>query len=491
MTAILPDKTDSRSEKILRSSATELARAIRHGELRSIEVVNAHLDRIAAVNPQLNAVVYDLAPSARAMAKEADAARERGADLGPLHGVPCTIKESFAMPETPFTSGLVARIGIRPSETATAVKRLVDAGAIPMGKTNVSELCMWMEGNNKVYGRTNNPYDPSRIVGGSSSGEGAIIGAGGSPFGLGSDIGGSIRMPAFFNGIFGHKPTGGLIPNSGQYPAAENNSARYCTTGPLARNAEDLALLVDIMRGPDGICEGAREMEFGDPSKVDLSKLRVLHVPDDGRNRVHAELRTAQNEVARALESLGARVIEKRFPKLERSFEIWAAMLAADGGTTFRELMGEGKDGGFKLLPELFRYFLGVSDHTLPAVILAALEQVGESMEEKQRELVELGLELRRELSEELGEDGIMLYPSHPVPAPKHGVPLLFPFRWVYTGILNMMEIPATQVPLGLSKKGLPLGVQVAANHERDHLTIAAALFLEKRFGGWRPPPGS
>lgn len=204
MTAILPDKTDSRSEKILRSSATELARAIRHGELRSIEVVNAHLDRIAAVNPQLNAVVYDLAPSARAMAKEADAARERGADLGPLHGVPCTIKESFAMPETPFTSGLVARIGIRPSETATAVKRLVDAGAIPMGKTNVSELCMWMEGNNKVYGRTNNPYDPSRIVGGSSSGEGAIIGAGGSPFGLGSDIGGSIRMPAFFNGIFGH-----------------------------------------------------------------------------------------------------------------------------------------------------------------------------------------------------------------------------------------------------------------------------------------------
>lgn len=476
------------TEKILRSSATALARAIRQGELRSIDVVNAHLDRIAAVNTSLNAIIYDLSSSARKMAKEADAARERGADLGPLHGVPCTIKESFAMPGTPFTSGVVARIGLRTDETATAVKRLLDAGAIPMGKTNISELCMWMEGDNKVYGRTNNPYDPSRIVGGSSSGEGAIIGAGGSPFGLGSDIGGSIRMPAFFNGIFGHKPTGGLIPNSGQYPPAHGNSARYCTTGPLTRSAEDLALLVDLLRGPDGICEGAREMEFGDPSKVDLRRLRVIHVPDDGRNRVDAELRRVQREAANALEAAGATVVERRFPKLERSFEIWAAMLSADGGESFRDLMGEGKERGFRLLPEIGRFLVGISDHTLPALVLAGLEQVSEGMEERQRELVALGHELKAELSEALGEDGIMLYPSHPVPAPKHGVPMLFPFRWVYTGILNMMEVPATQVPMGLSKRGLPLGVQVAANHGRDDLTLAAALFLERRFGGYQPP---
>lgn len=488
MTAILPDTTNSRSEKILRSSATELARAIRQGELRSIEVVNAHLDRIAAVNPQLNAVVFDLASSARAMAREADAAKERGADLGPLHGVPCTIKESFAMPGTPFTSGLVARIGVRTDETATAVGRLLDAGAIPMGKTNISELCMWMEGNNKVYGRTNNPYDPSRIAGGSSAGEGAIIGAGGSPFGLGSDIGGSIRMPAFFNGVFGHKPTGGLIPNTGQYPLAENDSARYCTTGPLARSAEDLRLLIDIMRGPDGRCPGAREMRFGDPGAVDLSSLRVLHIRDDGKSRVHPELRRVQDEAARALESCGATLIETRFPKLERSFEIWASMLASGGGESFAELMGEGKDGGFKIGRELGRFALGISDHTLPALVLAALETATSSMEARQKELVQLGLELRAELSEALGEDGIMLYPSHPVPAPRHDVPMLFPFRWVYTGILNMMEVPATQVPMGLSKRGLPLGIQVAANHERDDLTLAVALFLEQRFGGWRPP---
>lgn len=477
------------TEKILRSSATELARAIREGELRSVDVVNAHLERIAEVNPRLNAVVYDLASQARRMAKEADAAKERGADLGPLHGVPCTIKESFAMPGTPFTSGLVARIGVRTDETATAVKRLLDAGAIPMGKTNISELCMWMEGDNKVYGRTNNPYDPSRIVGGSSSGEGAIIGAGASPFGLGSDIGGSIRMPAFFNGIFGHKPTGGLIPNTGQYPEAEGRSARYCTTGPLARSAEDLPLLIEIMRGPDGRCAGVKEMPFNDPSKVDLSSLRVLHVRGDGKRRVDPELQRVQDEAARALEAQGATVIERSFPKLERSFEIWAAMLASDEGTSFTEMMGEGKEGGFKVGRELGRFFLGISDHTLPAVVLAALETATSSMDAKRRELVELGLELKRELMEALGEDGIMLYPSHAVPAPRHGVPLLFPFRWVYTGILNMMEIPATQVPMGLSKRGLPLGIQVAANHERDDLTIATALFLEKRFGGWQPPP--
>src|SRR5690606_27779016 len=167
-------------------------------------------------------------------------------------------------------------------------------------KTNVSELCMWMEGNNRVYGRTNNPYDPRRIVGGSSSGEGAIVGAGGSPFGLGSDIGGSIRMPAFFNGVFGVKVTGGRIPNTGQYPEAHGPSARYCCTGPIARRAEDLALLVSLMQGPDGKCEGARAMPFGDPSAVRIESLDVLVVSDDGRPYVHPELRKAQARAAQA-----------------------------------------------------------------------------------------------------------------------------------------------------------------------------------------------
>src|SRR5262249_8717417 len=150
------------------------------------------------------------------------------------------------------TGGLYARRGKPATRDATAVKRLRAAGAIPLGVTNVSELCMWMESANTVYGRTSNPYDLARTPGGRSGGEGAIVGAGASPVGLGSDVGGSIRMPAFFCGVFGHKPTGGLIPNTGQFPIAENDALRYLTTGPLCRRAEDLWPIVRTLAGPDG-----------------------------------------------------------------------------------------------------------------------------------------------------------------------------------------------------------------------------------------------
>src|SRR5207237_4871758 len=147
---------------------------------------------------------------------------------------------------------------------APTVGGLRAAGAIPLGVTNLSELCMWMESNNRVYGRTGNAYDPRRTAGGSSGGEGAIVGAAGAPFGLGSDIGGSIRMPAFFNGVFGHKPTGGLVPNSGQFPMAHGPALRYLTTGPIARHAEDLMPLLRILAGPDGDDAGCVAMELGD-----------------------------------------------------------------------------------------------------------------------------------------------------------------------------------------------------------------------------------
>ena len=217
--------------------------------MTSRAVVEAHIARIEAVNPTINAVVAKRYDDARAEADAADArmaaaARPDEALRCRYLGVPCTIKECFALTGMPQSSGLVARKGVVASDDATTVARMRAAGAIPLGVTNVSELCMWYESNNRVYGRTNNPYDPSRIVGGSSGGEGAIIGAGGSPFGLGSDVGGSIRMPAFFNGVFGHKPTGGLVPGSGQYPEAHGEGARIVATGPLARRAADLWPLV-------------------------------------------------------------------------------------------------------------------------------------------------------------------------------------------------------------------------------------------------------
>ncbi|MFT5355185.1 MAG: fatty acid amide hydrolase 2 [Polyangiales bacterium] len=474
----------------LTTSATKLAEQVRRGELSSRELVNAHIQRIQEVNPALNAVVATRFDRARVEADAADEtlAREGADGLPPFHGVPCSIKECFALTGMPNSSGHVARAHIRAEEDAPVVGRLRAAGGIPLGVTNISELCMWMESNNKVYGRTNNPYDVARIVGGSSGGEGAIIAAGGAPFGLGSDVGGSIRMPAFFNGIFGHKPSSGLVPNAGQYPVAEGDALAYLTTGPFARRAEDLYPLLQVLAGPTQRDSFAYEQTLEEPS-VDLGSLRVIHVPDDGgRTPVSGELRDAQQRVADHLASRGARVEERRIPALKHGFEIWGAMMHGAGGTPFDELLTGGEP--FRALPEVLKLITRRSPHTLPAVLLAIAERLANVAPKHGKKMMALGHTLRAELNALLSvEQGpaVMLYPSYPTVAPRHDVPLLHPFYCSYCAVLNTMELPVTQVPLGLNDKGLPLGVQVVGAHGSDHITIAVARELEDRFGGWVP----
>jgi fatty acid amide hydrolase 2 len=485
-------------DPLLTLSGAELARRIRTRQVTARAVVEAHIARIEAVNPTINAVVARRYAEARAEADAADAriaaAQARAAtgdasamsSLPPYLGVPCTIKECFALNGMPQSSGLVARRDLIATEDATTVARMRAAGAIPLGVTNVSELCMWYESNNRVYGRTNNPYDPSRIVGGSSGGEGAIIGAGGSPFGLGSDVGGSIRMPAFFNGVFGHKPTGGLVPGSGQYPRAHGEATRVVATGPLCRRAEDLWPLTQIMAGPDGIDEGATTMALGDPATVRLDRLTVLDVEDNGLNPVHPELKQAQQRVAEALAQAGAKIRRVRFPSLRRSFDIWSSTLAAADDQSFSMLLGNGRRTRGAL--ELVKWAARRSPHTLPAIGLAMLERVNDWAPARAARYVELGRTLRGQILDALGDDGVWLYPSYVTPAPRHYKPLWPPFNFVYTAIVNVMQLPATQVPLGLGSEGLPLGVQVIAGPARDHLGVAVAQFLEREFGGWVPP---
>src|SRR5262245_25147466 len=248
-------------------SAVRLAELIRLRKMTSREAVDAHIALAETVNPRLNAIVRTRFDEARREADAADAktASVPASELPPFHGVPCTIKECFEFTRMPNSAGLLRRKDVVATKDATAVERLRHAGAIPLGVTNVSELCMWMESTNRVYGRSNNPYDPTRIVGGSSGGEGAIVGSGASPFGLGSDIGGSIRGPAFFNGVFGHKPTPGVVPNTGQYPSTEGEAAYMLTLGPLTRHAEDLMPVTKIIAGPDGQDEQCVARELGDP----------------------------------------------------------------------------------------------------------------------------------------------------------------------------------------------------------------------------------
>ncbi len=470
-------------DELLTTSGSSIANMIRLGQVSSREAVEAHIRRIEVANKSINAVVAERFALAREEADRADKrlAEEGPGNVPPFHGVPCTIKECFAFTGMPNTSGLPARKGIIASADATCVARLRAAGAIPMGVTNVSEVCMWMESNNKVYGRTGSAYDPTRTCGGSSGGEGAIIGAGGSPFGLGSDIGGSIRMPAFFNGVFGHKPTAGLIPNSGQFPSPEKGVSGTCTTGPLCRRAEDLMPLVRILAGPDNIDPGCVAIPLGDPASVNIGKLKVVSIPDNSKTPVDPVLAKAQARAAEALQRAGATISEARVPRLKKSFAIWTAKVSVKGTTPFGTLIGNGRP--VHVFSEFLRLAAGKSDHTLPALALAAVEKIPVPVK---RWLAEGDL-LRQELLALIG-GGVMLYPSYSQPAPKHNAPLFHFDHWVYTGIINAMGFPSTQVPLGLSDKGLPLGVQVISAPGNDHVTIACAMALEKAMGGWVPP---
>jgi fatty acid amide hydrolase 2 len=466
---------------------------IRAREVSSREVVDAHIEQCVRARA-VNAVVAERYDDAR---READAADERlaaeGADgLPRFHGVPCSIKESFAVEGMPWTAGLVARKGVLADRDAPTVARYRAAGLIPLGVTNTSELCMWFESDNRVYGRTSSAYDLDRIAGGSSGGEGAVVGVGGAPVGLGADIGGSIRMPAFFNGVFGHKPSGGTVPNTGQFPAPEGDARGMCATGPITRRAEDLFPLLELLVGPDSGDSSVRPLRLGDPDAVDLRHLTVFDVRDEASlatRPVETALLDAQERAVRALSRRGARVVERSIAALRDAFDIWGATLHAAGGVSFAELLGNGTRLG---LPRLLRETPGalreLSEFTLPALGLALVERLPDLMPERAKRLLAAGARLRAELESLLGDNGVLLYPSHRRAAPPHRHPLLtFPDAG-FTGIFNVMQFPVTQVPLGLDTRVLPLGVQVVGSWGNDHLTIAVAQALEEELGGWVPP---
>lgn len=470
-------------------SAMELARRIREGETSSEAMVEAAIDAVERINPMLNAVVATRFRDARAEAKAADAKLQQVGpqNVGPLHGVPCSIKESFALTGMPNTSGLVALENNRPTQDAPTVARIRQAGAIPLGVTNVPELCMWMETSNRIYGRTNNPYDLERIVGGSSGGEGAIIASGAVSFGLGSDVGGSIRMPAFFNGIFGHKPSSGLVPNTGQLPHLQGPAEYYLTAGPMCTHAEDLYPLLKILAGPDGrdrICE---ERELRDPATVNLSDIRVISVETNHLRTPSQDLLYAQRRAVRELYPLVRSVERQDIPEFKKTAIYWPMMMGVGSDSSFGELLG--LSSTWNAFTELLKLPLGRSAHTLPALMLALVEQPTRRENALTRKAVQAGEQFRDALNDLLGDDGVMLFPSYPSVAPKHEWPKLRLIDWMYTAIFNVTQQPVTQVPLGLDGNGLPLGVQVVAAHGNDHLCLAVARALETACGGWQTPP--
>lgn len=472
--------------EVTRASAFELAEAIRTGRVRSREVVDAHIAVLERVQPVVNGLVQDRFEAARAEADAADAriAANAGEELPPLLGVPCTIKESLAFTGMPNAAGVVARRDIRATTDATVVRRVLDAGAIPLGVTNTSELCMWIESENRLYGRTRNPYDPSRTVGGSSGGEGACVGAGGSPFGIGSDIGGSIRLPAFFNGVFGHKTSPGIVPNTGEFPGGAPGEGRMLSKGPIARCASDLMPLLRILAGPDGVDKFVQNTPLGDPEAVDLSGLEVVISEDFSFTPISRDMLRARVAAARSLADAGAKL--RRVPMKDLRTVIGLYLTAFDDiseKTLAETLVEQGAAA-----PRVWSLLRRGGPHTVATRLLVGMEALGARLPERQAAKLRVaGLRLAERAAETVG-DGVWLHPSFATVAPRHGGIVSRPWLIAPALTFNLLGLPVTQVPLGLDPKGLPLGVQVAGAPGNDHVTIAVALHLEKRFGGWVPP---
>ncbi|MFN2560028.1 MAG: amidase, partial [Jatrophihabitans sp.] len=297
-------------------SAIALAAAIRNGETTSTEVVEAHIAVLERIR-DLNALAVDRFDLARDEAAAADARVRAGdPDLPALHGVPVTIKEMLAVEGMPHTGGYAHRRKFRETADAPVVARLRDAGAIVLGLGNTCGFLIWIESNNPLYGRVSCAYDPKRTAGGSSGGDGAIVGSGGAPVALGSDLGGSVRIPAFFNGVFGHLPSPGLVPLTGHFPMPDGELRRRLSPAPLARRAEDLMPVLRIIAGPDGGDPYTEEQPLGDPSAVAVEGLPVVVSTHSSTRPLRPVLRRAIDGAAEALADRGAVVHEAPMKEL-------------------------------------------------------------------------------------------------------------------------------------------------------------------------------
>lgn len=475
--------------------AIKLSQQIREGHVTSEEVVESFINRIKRVNPLINAVVekrFDQAlKEAREIDRKLNDARNEDGDRSilklPLVGVPVSVKETISVDGYSFTGGLVGRRFVKAPKHADAVKQLIKNGMIPIALTNIPELAMWWDSNNPVYGRTNNPYDLGRIPGGSSGGEGALLASAGSVVGIGSDIAGSIRIPANFCGIFGHKPTPFVVSTEGMYPTVKGEREKLLGLGPMTRYACDLAPMLKALAGPK-----ADRLRLDEP--VDLSKLRVYYVEDLGdplASSCNADIlkgiRDAVNHLMNRFKITAEKVV---FDEFQHGFLLWSAEANTEpDAPTMAKQFKDGSSGELNPVVEIAKKVLHSSEHNMNSIVATTLEKFSPSHGSRGNKILTArAAELRQKFNELVGDNGILLVPSHPEPAPKHHTTFLKVFNVSYTSVTTVLQAPITQCPLGLSKEGLPFGVQIIAKPLNDRLTLAVAHELERAFGGWVAP---
>ena len=436
-----------------------IAKLIRDQEVSPVEIAQAHLERISELNPTLNAVVT-LAPDVLERAKEAEAAIVRGDQVGSLHGVPITIKDTIETAGLRSTSGSVVRQDYIPETDAPAVARLKAAGAIVLGKTNAAEMAMDYTADNPVFGRTNHPLNPKLTAGGSSGGEAVAIRTCMSPGGIGSDLAGSVRIPAHFCGICGLKPTTGRVPGELQFPPSTGPYSLGAVIGPMARTVGDLRIMLDALS----------KDPFGRESQ-DLRGVRVAWYTDDGVAPVTEETARAVRVAAQALSDAGLRVEDRRPPHVERGYELWLKMFSRASVVQLRKVYkGRESEGG-----SFVSWRLSTADQTPPPT----LDEYIAAWMERDR--------LREELLEWMETTPIIVAPVGSTPAYPHdtlkvtvGDATFGTFRaFSYAQTFNVFDLPVVTVPAGKSNEGLPIGVQIAGPPFAEELVLQAADIIE------------
>src|SRR6266851_1475070 len=462
-------------------SLVELTEKIRTRAISPCEVVEQHLQRIAELQPRLNAFVHIDEAGARAQARGAEIAVMRAEPLGVLHGIPLTVKSSIDVAGWPCAAGSLLRRENIPSNDAVLVRRLREAGAILLGSTNTPEFLMAYETDNLLAGKTSNPWNAEYSSGGSSGGEAAAIASGCSAGGVGSDGGGSIRVPAHFCGICGLKPTPGRIPSNGHYPAGNSAFGWLGVVGPMARTVADLKALFEVLRGPDAGDALTIPVPPFDDTSLRSKNVRVGILEGAGLGTVTPETQVAVRQAAQLLAYQGFILEPFRLNNLERVLELWWFFF----GTVISELFRDEIRGREASLTPQFCDYLKATRPSSPQPPMTMDRFLG-MCTKRDRE--------RTNILEAMSRTPILLSPVCTAPAFRHGEGTWNPDKGYRSTMrhsqwLNLAGFPGVSVPMGKSPEGLPIGVQLIGRPFEDELVLAVAEQLEAARGPWQPPP--
>ena len=462
------------------STIQEITSALRSKEISPVELLEAHLDRIASLQPRLNFLVHSAFDEARMLSRAAESAAFRGDSLGPLHGVPLTVKSCIDVAGWPCPAGSLTRLSYIPGHDAPLVARLKSAGAIFLGNTNTPEFLMAYETDNLAHGKTSNPWNPAYSSGGSSGGEAAAIASGCSAGGVGSDGGGSIRVPAHFCGICGLKPTPGRIPSTGHFPPGAGAFSWIGVVGPMARTVADLRLLFEVMAGPDPGDALSAPVPPRNAPQANLHETRIGLLESEALGSATPETRAAVERAASLLSVSGFRVEPFRLQGIERALNLWWFFFGAVIGHLFRQSVA----GHESELSPIFRDYLATATSGDPLTLDQFLTACAA------RDL------LRADLLRQMRDTPILLSPVSSAPAFRHGEGNYRPGTGYldtmhFSQWLNLAGFPGASVPISLSSDGLPIGVQIIGRPYEDELVLAIAEALELSRGPWQPPPPS